>query len=369
MTFKIGFLIIPLAISSIIGIPSINDGNHINKNPSFSILPDPGDSSTPNTSYHFSTSFHYSSLPTGDDYFSCSQYGPFPLTNCSNFNATFEYRLYSVFSQSIKERIRLFNASGSVVASSTKTTVSYTIGTKRSVTFLVPIHDYWNVNGLTLKFEIINSSSSAILKDYSITFYPPSQKTINGSLLKRETYTSKALGFYGDGTELKELKETFDFTTIGDYVGVDYYYRLRLDNNHFLYPNDYTLASYNLALRFNDDDNLFPYYTHDNNGDIVIPLIFNRNGNQVSFKFKNHFYINKKTLQISDTYRAAFTSTNDFYLPINGRKKFNNKQLYIDIDRIGLDEISTSIPLKYDTSRSLLGVCTDGEYCIVGGNR
>ena len=369
MTFKIGFLIIPLSISSIIGMPSLDNWNHTNKNPSFSILPDPSNSSFPTTSFHLSSSIHFTSVPTGDDYFACSKYGPFSLTNCNDFNATFEYRFYSVFSQSIIERIRVFNAANSVVASSSKESINYTMGTKRSVTFLIPIKDYWTTNGLTLKFEIVNSNSNAILKAFSVTFYPPSQKTISGALLKREQYTSKCLGFYGDGEGMRELKETFDFTTIGDYVGVDYYYRLKFDNNYFLYPNDNLLTSYGVNLRFNDDDNLFPYYTHQDNGDILIPLSLNKSGNKVTFKFKNNFYINKKTLQISDTYRSSFTSTRDFYLPINGRKSFNNKQLYIDLERVGLDEISTSIPIKYDTSKSLVGVCTDGEYCLVGGNR
>ena len=369
MTFKIGFLIIPLTISSFIGIPSLDNWNRVSKIPSFSILPDPSNSSLPNTSFHLSTSFHLTSIPTGDDYFSCPKYGPFSLTNCSNFSATFEYRLYSVFSQSIVERIRLFNSSNSVVAASSKAPIDHTIGSKRSVTFNVPIKDYWSTSGLTLNFEIVNSNSNAILKAFSVTFYPPSQKTISGVLLKREQYTSKCLGFYGDGEGMKELKETFDFTTIGDYLGVDYYYRLKLDNNYFIYPNDNLLTSYGANLRFNDDENLFPYYTHQDNGDILIPLSLNKSGNKVTFKYKNNFYINKKTLQISDTYRSSFVVTKDFYLPINGRKIFNNKQLYIDLERVGLDEISTSIPIKYDTSKSLVGVCTDGEYCLVGGNR
>lgn len=369
MTFKIGFLIIPLSLSAIIGIPSFDNWYDGYKAPSFSFLPDPSVSSIPSSSSQISSTVHFSSLPTVKDFFTCSRYGPFSLTNCNNFNATFEYRLNSVSNQTVIERIRIFNSSNSVVAASSKAPIDYIKGTKRSVSFLVPIQDYWSINGLTLKFEIVNSDSSAILKAFSVTFYPPSQKTISGVSLKREQYTSKCLGFYGDGEGMKELKETFDFTTIGDYLGVDYYYRLRLDNNYFLHPNEGLLTTYGANLRFNDDENLFPYYTHQDNGDILIPLSLNKSGNKVTFKYMNNFYLNKKTLQISDTYRSSFVATRDFYLPINGRRKFNNKQLYIDLERVGFDEISTSIPLKYDTSKSLVGVCTDGEYCLVGGNR
>ena len=360
MTFRIGFVVIPLVISSIVTTPGFNYESYVEAASSFSMLPDPFESSL--------SLITTSASNDRFDYFYCDKYGPFSLERYDNFPATFEYELYSISSQTIVERIRLFNSSNSVVASSSKTPIDYVRGQRKSVTFTVPIRDYWSASGLTLKFEIVNRDSNAILKAYSATFYPPSKKTINGSLLKREAYTSKSLGFYGDGETMNELIETFDFTTIGDYVGVDYYYRLNLINNYFLYPHDYILTYYGVSLRFNDDDNLFPYFTHKDNGDIVIPLTIYKSGDTVRFKYKNTFYINKRTLQISDTYRTGFVSTKDFYLPINGKRFFNNKQLYIDFDRLGMDAISTSLPIKYDVSQSLAGVCTDGEYCVVGGS-
>ena len=363
MTYKIGFLVISLVAASIVNCPIGDFVINPNKvDPSFTFIPDPDISS------FSSFPFISTSTTNNEDYFSCDKCGPFSLNNAQDFQAVFEYELYSVSSQSIIERIRVFNSSNSVVASSSKTPISYVKGTRKAVTFTVPFKDYWSVNGLTLKFEICNSSHT-VLKTFSATFYPPSKKNINGSQLKREIYTSKSLGFYGDGKDMKEVVETFDFTTLGDYVGVDYYYRLNLLNNYFRYPQSYLLNYNSVSLRFNDDSNLFPYYSHQDNGDIIIPLSLYKNGDNVSFKYKNTFYINKRTLQISDTYRTGFVSTRDFYLPINGKKKFNNKQLYIDIDRLGMDEISSSLPIKYDIARSLTGVCTDGEYCIVGGNR
>ena len=363
MSFKIGFLIIPMALASFVTVPAV-DGVYLpNKiDLSLSITPDPG------ISYSSSTPF-ISTSTTNEDYFYCDKYGPFSLTNTKDFPATFEYELNSISNQSIIERIRVFNSNNSVVASSSKAPFSYIRGTRRSVTFTVPFKDYWSASGLTLKFEIVNSSSAAILKAYSATFYPPSKKTVYGPLIKREIYTSKSLGFYSENNQMKEMKETFDFTVLGDYLGVDYYYRLNLLNNYFLYPHNYLLTYYGVSLRFNDDDNLFPYYSHQDNGDVVIPLSLYKSGDTVRFKYLNTFYINKRTLQLSDTYRTGFVSTRDFYLPVNGKRLFNNKQLYIDIDRLGMDQISTSIPIKYDITRSLAGVCTDGEYCVIGGNR
>ena len=288
MSFKIGFLIIPLAASSIVNIPLLDNYRHPNKDSGFSLLPGPGDSSLPISSSFNPSSF--SSFINNNDYFNCSRYGPFPLETANNFDVTFEYELNSITSKTIIERIRLFNASNSVVASSSKASIFYSKGTRKSVTFTVPIKGYWTANGLTLKFEICNSSH-AVLKAYSNTFYPPSKKTINGATLKREKYISKCLGFYGDGEDMKSVIETFDFTTLGDYVDVDYYYRLNLSKNYFIYAQDYPLNYSSIYLRFNDDDHLFPYFTHQDNDDILIPLTLSRNGYQITFSYKNKYYV------------------------------------------------------------------------------
>ena len=362
MTYKIGLLVVPLIISSIANMPVVEPINRPTKIPSFTALPDPDLSSLP----LFTSS---NSSNNNEDYFYCDQYGPFPLDDCDDFDISFTYELNTIPSQNIIERIRVFNSSGSVVSSSSKAPVDYVKGTRKTVTLLAQIHDHWSVNGLTLKFEILNSSSRTILKAYSASFVPPSQKSIPGASLKRSIYSTNSLAFYGDGEDMKEMKETFDFTTIGDYLDVDYYYRLTLNKNYFVYPNPYNLTYSSISLRFNDDENLFPYLKHQDNGDILIPLAVSRIDNYITFRLKNKLYINKRTLQVSSSYRSGYLITNDFYLPINGKKKFNNKQLYIDISNLGLDQISTSIPIKYDINHSLVGVCTEGDYCVIGGNR
>ena len=72
---------------------------------------------------------------------------------------------------------------------------------------------------------------------------------------------------------------------------------------------------------------------------------------------------------MSNIYRNGFVISKDFYLPINGRSRFNGKQIFFVLEGLGNDNISTSFPLRYDVTSSLVGVCTDGDYCIVGGRR
>ena len=309
-----------------------------------------------------------SSTPASDgDYFSCPRYGPFTLGNVPTTQVTITYELNTISSQTIIERVRLFRK-GSLVTAVTNGSLSYIKGTRNTVSFNVPIRDYWTVNGLEIRFEILNSSYS-VIKAYSAPFYPPSNATVSASTLKSNLYTSNSLGFYGDGIQMNEFKEIFDFRTIGDYIDNDYYYRLDIARNYFLYPNDFALAYKSAKLRFNDSDYVFPYYTHQSNGDIEIPLYLYINGDRVCFGFGKTFYVNKRTLDISDTYQSGWITTPSFYLPINGRKKFNGTILYFELNELGYDKISTIIPLRYELDRTIVGVCADSDYCVVGGDR
>ena len=322
---------------------------------------------TSQSSSKLASSSSSSLMITGEDYFSCPKYGPFSLNDSEDLSVTFTYELNTILSQTIIERIRLFK-DGAVVSAGSNPSFSYVRGQRKEASFSIPVHDYMTASGLELRFEILNSSRT-IIKAYSSSFYLPRNERIAASTLKSGIYTSNSLGFYGDGNQMQELREIYDFRNIGDYIDNDYYYRLDVTKNYFLYPNDFTLSYKSATLTFNDDDYLFPYYTHKDNGDIEIPLYLYKSNEHICFGFNKRFYVNKRTLDISDTYHAGWISTPYFYLPINGRKKFNNKILYFDLNELGYDKISTTIPLRCEINRTIVGVCSDGDYCIVGGNR
>lgn len=341
---------------------SATDSSQINT----SIISSVNDSSS-------SSSYSYkpvkANVTSTEDVFKCTRYGPFSVDDCKDFTAKFTYKLNSISNQKVFERMRLLSISGSVLHVSSKASFDYVTGTQKTISFTVPMSDYWSSNGLTLKFEIVNASSYAILKAHTATFYPILNGTVSIGTLRKKIYTSKCFGFTGDGTKMVETTETFDFTNIGSYVNVDNYYCLDLANNFFYYLDSYTLSCTSVELRIKDSDNLFPYLTHKSNDDIIIPLTLHKRGTAVTFKLKNSYYVNKKTLQISDVYRQGYFLTSKFYLPINGKKTFNNKWLYIDIKGLGISKITTSVSLKFNVDRNLVGVCSDGEYCVVGGSR
>lgn len=321
------------------------------------------------SSFSSSPSSSSSSTPSSSaDYFYSEKYGPFSESNPNDVTASFTYGLNSIDSQYVIERMRIFQGS-TVVSATSKATFYYEKGTRKTVSFDVPIRNYLSTNGLTIKIEILNSSYS-VLKAFATDFNLPSNSYIQPHVLKSGAYTSKSLGFYGDGETMQGVYETFDFTSIGDYLDVDYYYRLDVSNNKFSYPNsDLTLDYKSIYLSFNDSEYMFPSVTHDGYGDIKIPLTIQRVGNKINFKYKNSFYVHKRSLDISDTYKQGYVLTSDFYLPINGRKRFNGKNLYIEINEMGLDKISTKFSLRYDIDKSIVGLSTDGTHYVTGGNK
>ena len=306
-------------------------------------------------------------VPQGVNYFNCQAYGPFTIGG-PDISATFDYRL-NITDQDIIERIRLLNSNSSVVHASSKPSRSYANNALLSVTFTIPIHDYLTNDGLTIKFEILNKSTREIIATHSATFYPVTEPSVSYVYLKQNVYETRNIGFYGDQTTMRGVTEKYDFRSIDDYLDIDYYYRMDLKNLFFRYESAFPLQCNSINLRFEDRDNLFPFVNHDSAKNIVLPLKLVKNGTKVNLKFNKTFYINKRTLQISDTYHNGFVTTQEFYLPINGKKRFNNKTLYLDIDGLGKSQLSTSFPIHYFVDKSLVGASNDGIHHIGGGSR
>ena len=302
-----------------------------------------------------------------EDYFNCpSVYGPFHVGD-PDFNATFEYRL-NIPNQTIIERIRVLNSNNTVVYGASKPSKTYADNALNSVSFTIPIRDYLTYQGLTLKFEILNKDR-ILMREYFATFYPVTTPELSYIYLKNNAYQTNSIAFYGDGVTLREGKELFDFRELGDYIDVDYYYRLDLNSLCFDYESVFSLMYSSMNLIFEDRDHLFPYLTHDGSENVSLKLQIYKKDSHYHFKYENKFYINKRTLQVSDSYRQGFVLTSDFYLPINGKKLFNGKTMYLAFNKLGQSEITVSFPLHYSIDKSLVGLCNDGKHCVGGGSR
>lgn len=323
-------------------------------------------SNTSSWSSSISSSSSSSSFNGGNEYVGTTGiYGPFKLGD-QDYDVTFLYQ-YNLVNISIKERLRLFNIGGSLVYDNTKSVRPYENNSLRNVTFKVPISSLLTNNGLDIRFEIYSDSSSTALRSYQTSFYYPKAQFVDYQTLQENVYVSKNIAFFADGSSLLGINEKLDFTQTGDYLDVDYYYRLSLNKLSFKYSSVFDFSYQNATLRFDDKERLFPYLSHDANNNINLPIILKSSEDTVSFAFKDKYYINKRTLQISDTFKPDYALTGDFYLPINGKKIFNHKTLYIDINEIGINKISTTLAFQYDAHKSLMGLCHDAVHCLVGG--
>ena len=299
------------------------------------------------------------------DYFSSPIYGPFQVGD-PDFNATFSYRA-DIENQQILERLRIFTASGELLNAQTKTAKTYEDNALEEVTFLVPIRNCLSIKGITLKFEILAKSNRAILKTYSATIYPASTPNNTYQYYRNNIYQSLPIGFYGDGQGMKAIKETINFASLGDYLESDYYYRLDVNDKRFNYDSDFPLTYKSLNLRFEDHERLFPYYTHDANDNVIIPLDIQNNRGRLHLRYKRNFYINKRTLETGDVFHDGFIFSPSFYLPINGKERFDNKILYLDFVEFSKSKITMSYPLRYISGKAIVGTAPEGEYYVSGG--
>ena len=309
-------------------------------------------------------SYPSSNIQSSEDYFSCPKYGPFHVGD-PDFEATFTYRVFGP-SRAINERIRGFSPAGKVIFSIVQPLKDYIEDSLEEVTFTIPIRDYLTNEGLTFKFEIYDRNLRKVVKEHGVTIYPIDINKPTLSELKSSAYETKALGFYGDGKDMKPIIERYDFTSISDYLDIDYYYRLNIQDISFDFDSISKISYSNIFLRFEDRENLFPYLSH-NGTNVRIPLNANLIGKKVHLSYKNNFFVNRTTLQLADSSREGFLSTKNFYLPINGKKQFNNKLLYLDIVNLGLADITVSFPIRYIADRSLVGLCGEGGYYVEGG--
>lgn len=302
---------------------------------------------------------------TDIDYFVSPIYGPFKIGD-PDFDAKFKYRA-KIDNQQILERLRIYTADGELLNAQTKTAKTYENNALEEVTFLVPIRNCLSAKGITLKFEILAKSNRAILKTYSATIYPLTVPNNTYQYYRNNVYQSLPIGFYGDGQSMKAIKETISFSNLGDYLESDYYYRLDVKDKGFNYDSVFPISYKSINLRFEDHENLFPYYSHDANDNVIIPLDIKNNRGRLTFKYKHNFYINKRTLETGDIYHEGFIFSPSFYLPINGKEHFDNEILYLDFVEFSKSKITMSYPLRYISGKAIVGTAPEGEYYISGG--
>ena len=226
-----------------------------------------------------------------------------------------------------------------------------------------------NNDGLKIVFSTENASGGE-KKEKTIRIYPTNNETIYSYQYVNSPYTVDERIFKITRTEIK-YRESVRFENTIDYLTNDTDNSIDISEVTFTYDEGFDLYNKgaNKYLKILDLDNIFPYINKSGDGYIYIPLECVQNNKDISLKFKNHFYYNPSTLDISLTSRSGFIETEKFYIPIGKLKLLENATFAVEMRQFGRSKFNVIIPLNFVKDRNYLGLCSDSSHCIIGGIR
>ncbi len=240
----------------------------------------------------------------------------------------------------------------------------------RTQTITLPTREYLTSNGMYIKFKFTYHAeleAPDLTMDTSYVIYPVQTETN----IKPEDYiTSPCTNHYvsykfGNGT-LLSYDESFQFPDYIDYFNIDTYHRLDLNSVSFIYTCNASFTYSTAYLQIYDEESIFPYINKNGDGYFLIPLKVIKEGNKHVFAFKNQFYVDPITAQMSFEPKEGFVLTRYFYLPKNGRENLLDTKMNIYLYGAGLGASNISWNPTYLASQNLLGDCSDSDYCIIG---
>ena len=236
-------------------------------------------------------------------------------------------------------------------------TMEYTIKSK----------DRLNNDGLKIVFSTENASGKE-KKEKTVVIYPTYKETVYSYQYVNTAYTVDQR-IFKIGTDTVYTKESVRFENTIDYLTNDAYNAIDISEVTFTYEEGFKLInkSVDKYLRILDLDNIFPYLTKDSNNYISIPLECVQNNKDITLKFKNHFYYNQTTLDISTYSRSGFKETDKFYIPKGKLKLLENATFAVEMKDFGRCKFDIVIPLTFIKDRNYLGLCSDSSHCIIGG--
>ena len=207
-------------------------------------------------------------------------------------------------------------------------------------------------------------------KSKAVVIYPTISDTIYSYQYVNKAYTIDNRIFKIESNDIK-TRESVRFENTIDYLTNDVNNAIDISEVTFTYDEGFDLynKSGNKYLKILDLDNVYPNIIKDSNGYIKIPLVCIQNGKDITLKYKDHFYYNPTTLDVSLTYRNGYIETDKLYVPKGKLKLLENATFAVEMPEFGRSLINIVIPLTFVKDRNYLGLCSDSSHCIIGGIR
>lgn len=255
--------------------------------------------------------------------------------------------------------------SNDICYSSNSTFVSQNGG--YDLTINLPTYMLLSPEGMFCKL-VITRNKTGYTKTTSFTIKPITYyHNIDPSLYTKETYHIKNATYSYLNDMFFSGDEQYSFPNYIDYLNIDTYYRLDLSDITFTHFPIQTYTYESAYMKISDYANIFPYFSHDEENYISIPLNISNNKATYHFGFANTMYVHPKTLQMSLNYVDGFTPTHHFYLPVNKKEAMLEEKVIICINGGGLCKSNITWNLSYLATNNMIGSCSNSDYCVVGG--
>ena len=299
---------------------------------------------------------------------SSGSFGPYQAY-CSNQSINIE----------INSNTRLYTSYVTVYAGISESNYSYSKnyssfnlaanGTKTQ-SIILPTREYLTSNGMYIKIQVtyhvsIDGPDKTDTKSFVI--YPvATNQNIRAEDYIDSPYTIQNVSYSISLGKLSSKEESFQFPDYIDYFNIDTYHRLNLNSVSFEYKSSGPFSYSSAYLQIYDENNCFKYIHKNDDGYFLIPLKVNMDGNKGSFTFKNQFYVDPITAQMSFNPEQGFVLTRYFYLPKNAKEDFVDTNMNVYLYGAGYGSTNITWELEYLANQNLLGDCSDSDYCIIG---
>ncbi len=312
---------------------------------------------------------------------SCGCHGPFSATDgAEKVTIIYEYNASKSYTSNvIFERLVTTSTTSSEPIASSTSTSKHALKTGNSYTANLYFYPsvFADSDTVSLTFYVMRyTDSDNYVALFTRTCYLKVKQT---GPYDSADYSDGIISFPNTGFDFTKIDnvvtEKYYFSYMSTYFLNDNYYELSLDNMYikYEYPIDFECES--AYLSFLDPNELFPYMSEDIPGSgnyaklaiIKIPLnVTYSSSGKITFSFPTN-YVNEATLEMSTTYRAGFTKTTHFYLPLNHADEFDGTTFTLTIvPKSGNGSLITH-KMTYYAGPNLFGDCSNSDYCINGG--
>lgn len=245
-------------------------------------------------------------------------------------------------------------------------------------------NDYFNLTlflknrmqygGVLFKIKIYNTKN--VLKDtIDIKIYPTNTETIYAYNYRNKNYEIENRVFKVSNNQVFS-KEVISFANTIDYITNSKSNYLVLDEISFDYYSDLSFPNYTLNdyISIEDNDEIFPFLSRNNENEVLFPISLTRNGNSVFFQNNFEYFYDRSSFEMyeslpSNTNYSNLARTNQIYIKDNKKTELELTNLNIVINSLPRSGGKIVIPLTFLKDRNFIGYCDDSNHCIIGGIR